>query len=56
MHKMIKPRRQPVSTEGSAAIDTTMNSARRGGQPRALAQSYTRLRRLWSGAARRPLS
>ena len=37
MHEMISPMRQPVSTEGIAAISTTVNSARRCEQPAARA-------------------
>ena len=37
MQEMIRAMRQPVSTAGSAAISTTVNSARRGVQPAARA-------------------
>ena len=37
MQEMISPMRQPVSTEGSAAISTTLNSAARCDVPAARA-------------------
>ena len=48
MQEMISPMRQPVSTEGSAAISTTVNSARRWEQPAARAVEE---KMLWSAAA-----
>ena len=37
MHEMISPMRQPVSTDGIAAISTTLNSAARCEVPAARA-------------------